>query len=176
MKRGPSSAADSPACPEEKEAQSGARYGVVRDTERLSRLAYRPEHIAYRADASGVHAELTPAAVPVEDFLNPLRRGFSVFRIDHLAPEEIGSLRRQFASRPRGADAEFFVTRAGSVRSVVDADGNRVFCVIDDATPEVDQHALIRFAEREPPPNRMTARRFRGRLIELFRPCSRQSR
>lgn len=171
MNRVPSRAAESAACPEEREPQSAARSGVVRDAERLSRVAYRPEHVTYRADASGVHAELTPAAVPVADFLNPARRGASVFRMDHLTVGEVDSLRSRFGSRPGGGDAVFFVTGAESVRGVDDADGNRLFCVVDDATPEIDQHALVRFDRRRTLPNKVTARRYRDRLIALFRPC-----
>lgn len=167
----PSGAVEPAACPEEREPQSGAESGIVRDEERLSRLTYRPEHVTYRTDASGVHAELTPAAVPVADFLKPERRGASVLRIDGLTVGEVSRLRRQFGSRTGNGDAEFFVTGAESVRAVVDTDGNRVFCVIDDATPEIDQHALIRFDRKEPLPNRITARRYRDQLIALFRRC-----
>ena len=92
-----------------------------------------------------------------------------MLRIDQLTVGEIGRLRDRFGLRPGGADAEFFVASAESVRAVVDAEGNRVFCVIDDATPEIEQHALIRFDRREPLPNRMVARRYRDRLITLFR-------
>lgn len=154
--------------PEEHQGRVAVSAGAVEDSEHLARFAYRPEHFKAASGDSDAPSTLGPAAIPVNDLLRPERRGVSVFRIDKMTPKELDTTRAGFSRRSEGVAVRCFAASTKSVREIRDDANARVFCVVDDETPESKFHALIRLAGTRAISHDI-ARRHRQTLLNLFR-------
>lgn len=157
-----------PARPENTERGIAASAAPVDDSERVARFGYRPEHFENSSGNTDTPLALGPAAIPVSDLLSPERRGVSVFRIDKMTPKELDTTRAGFAGRSESVAIRCFAAPTKSVREIRDEASARVFCVVDDETPESKFHALIRLSGTRAISHK-TARRHRLALLNLFR-------
>ena len=153
--------------PEERGEGAAVSAGAVDDSERLARFAHRPEHFDAPSGSTDAQFILSPAAIPVIDLLRPERRGVSVFRMDKMTPKELDTTRARFARRSEGVAVRCFAASTKSVREIRDEASARVFCVVDDETPESKFHALIRLSGTRAISHE-TARRHRRALLDLF--------
>lgn len=147
-------------CIEEKEQQSPHSPGTVGDEERLARFIWRSEHLAE-------DGALAPAAFPVQDLLDPSRRGLSVARSYHMTPIEIRKhVRTLVGSGSDETTKGMAVAETMSVRAIR-SDGARVFCVVDDGKLDFQAHAVMCLAHSHGM-NRSSVRRVRQRLMRSF--------
>lgn len=107
--------------------------------------------------------------------MRPDRLGFSVYRIDRMRSGEIRAVFDLFAAKRHAGEAYAFFVRARAIRAIRDCGGQRVFCIIDDATDQSEAHALIRL-DRSQALSKSAARRYRGTLIEVFESHSTRER
>lgn len=125
-------------CP--RELQSRSSFGAVKDAEMLGRVACSPRHFK----GSG---ELKPSFISKKDVEE---RGLSSFRLYHLSDDEIHQLAAAIAATVPGNIAIGYVEcLAGDAREIIDSDGLRALCVVDDPTeatetvPANPAHALV---------------------------------
>ena len=147
------------------EAQSHLSPGPVLDHEELGRFLYRPDHLT-------PDGKVTPAALPVKELLEPEQKGLSLGRLLHLTAQDIRRKAAEYEARDR--DNRFWgfgVVRAVRVRELRTTQGRRELCVVDDALPEFEAHALLQLADRGAY-NKGSVRRVRRQLLKLtaFRP------
>ena len=148
-------------CPEETTVRSVGSPGPVLDEEELGRFLFRDDHLTADGD-------LTPAALPTSDLLDPQRAGISVGRLDHLNADDILGV---VAARQRRTPTDKLhgcgVAVTAAVRCMRARDGRRELCVVDDALDGFEAHALVRLANPDAY-TKGSVRRLRERLLDLF--------
>lgn len=109
--------------------------------EAIVRFCYLPSQI--NEDGS-----LKPTAIPKSDLERPdpelpPPRGLSVYRLGHCTAEELsGWAERQHKSKPEErAEVWAYDASVGSVRALVDRDGDRAVCVVDRTVEGEHAHA-----------------------------------
>lgn len=139
------------------EATSHSQLGPVADTETLARLVIAPMHINQR---NGLPS---PAAFQVTDLME---RGLSVLRRDHTDDEE---LRRQGTklckNKPDRSLECVMLGSADEIRQLLDRQGQRAFCLVDDEVEDQPTHAIIM---RSSDQDNLEMKELRGRLMKIF--------
>ena len=124
-------------CPEEQVAQSDSA-GPIGDSEKLARLISREDYV------SVYDRKLTAAAFQIKDLVEPERKGISLIRLDKVETDKNKIL---LALRNEAYEKNITVVGvafARSIRNVQDHNGCRAFCLVDDAYPGFESHALLK--------------------------------
>lgn len=142
-------------CPEEKVAQSDARFGVVRDEETLARIV-RPAHM--------VGGKVDIARLFNVDQLQ--KSGWSLIRKDHVNDGGIPRLVKRLDEKiqnPREY-AGYAQIQTADVRAIQDA-GRQALCVID-VDENFEEHALIKESKSR---SRSATRKIRKKMHDSIR-------
>lgn len=122
------------------EAVARGKLGVVLPEEVVSRILFNPQHI--RRDGTVKSGLFSPTDIR--------EKGVSLVRSQHLKPAELKELADALAKRyhkPRSAEG-VIECKAEEVRKIVDAEGVRLICLLDDpvvgaiGVPDNPAHAI----------------------------------
>jgi hypothetical protein len=138
---------------------------VVASTETLLRIFYVPHHV-------DENLNLRPEAISIDDIQRKLEstgrpRTLSVFRAKYVEPTSIDQLAaNQMAKRPdQRKFAAIFSAEVVEIRAMVEPEGQRLLCVLDDALENEPSHAGVVSPVKI---GRAQAKGLRLRLIDRF--------
>jgi len=154
-------------CPEEKE--SHGNLGVIKNTEKLLRLADIKESV--KKDEKGVMT-MTKKGLMIKELLES--NGWSFYRVQY-----VGSMPKildnRGAQKGGGKEYGYVLIDVAAIRKISDEEQRRALCVIDDPEPSdpkpldvsiAPAHALVRPARKY---TRAEALKIRDELLALFK-------